>query len=404
MAINFRSSTRVSNLRVGPLSGGGGSGGGGGGSVQFAMGAGSYGSPSEGRVYLFDPTNLSSSTGIASNPYGSSRGGSLGRGGIAIDGTTLVAASDNQQDANSNGYGSLFVYDTNNLSSTPTELTNPLTEVGASFGHPIAISSDYIAASSPYSNYATSTAGAVVVYDRSNLSSSPTIVTANDAQGGDYFGTGLALTSTHLIVGSPHDDDDNSNSGALYFYDVTNLSAAPTKIIGTGYRRKLGSSIATNGTTVVAGAAGDAGGNLYVYDTSNLSAAPTVLTPSGVSANDSFGQATAITANHIIGGAPYDDVTGNNAGAVYVYDRSNLSATPTVLRPSDGAANDYFGNYLAANGNHLIVGAWAAEGNSLNNIGAVYVYDLSNLSAAPTKVQPTSLTDGSYFGNTVAIG
>ena len=60
---------------------------------------------------------------------------------------------------------------------------------------------------------------------------------------------------------------------------------------------------------------GDRAGAVYVYDATNYSAAPTKLAPSGLDAIDFFSVAIAISSNQLIVGARYDDDQGDNAGS-----------------------------------------------------------------------------------------
>ena len=81
-------------------------------------------------------------------------------------------------------------------------------------------------------------------------------------------------------------------------------------------------------------------------------------------------------------------------GAVYVYDISNLSAAPTELVANDPTVNKFFGVQIVASGDKLYVGAYGDNSNT----GAVYVYDISNLSAAPTKLTPFDGASSDFFG------
>ena len=92
---------------------------------------------------------------------------------------------------------------------------------------------------------------------------------------------------------------------------------------------------------------GSDAGAVYVYDATNLSAAPTKLAPSGLEASDRFSSSVAVNGNQIVVGTDADDDNGSNAGAVYIYDATNLSATPTKLTATDGAANHRFGTSVS---------------------------------------------------------
>jgi len=134
-----------------------------------------------------------------------------------------------------------------------------------------------------------------------------------------------------------------------------------------------------------------------------LSATPTKLAPSGLGASDNFGYSVAATSNYIVVGAYGDDDRGDGAGAVYVYDATNLSATPTKLTPSGLDAFDKFGEAVATYGNQIVVGA-RNDDDQENNAGAVYIYDATNLSATPTKLTATDGGGNYYFGYSVSLG
>ena len=125
-----------------------------------------------------------------------------------------------------------------------------------------------------------------------------------------------------------------------------------------------------------------------MYDLTNLSATPTKLTATDGADDDNFGYSVAASQNHIVVGTNSDDDQGTNAGAVYVYDATNLSASPTKLAPSGLGNYDMFGSAVAATSNHIIVGAYQDDDQG-DNAGAVYVYDATNLSATPTKLTPS---------------
>lgn len=88
-------------------------------------------------------------------------------------------------------------------------------------------------------------------------------------------------------------------------------------------------------------------------------------------ANDQFGTSIAVWGSRLVVGAALDSPpAGSRAGSVYVFKKAPdgwvLDAT---LRPSDAAANDWFGS-VAAHGNRIVVGASRKQGF----IGAVYVF------------------------------
>ena len=84
-----------------------------------------------------------------------------------------------------------------------------------------------------------------------------------------------------------------------------------------------------------------------MFDANDLTAEPTKLTAFDAAKNDYFGNSLDVSGDKIVVGAHYDDDNGSDSGAVYVYDLNDLTAQPTKLTPSDGAASDRFGCSVA---------------------------------------------------------
>ena len=77
-------------------------------------------------------------------------------------------------------------------------------------------------------------------------------------------------------------------------------------------------------------------------------------------------------------GAPYQDNSGENSGAVYLYQRSGSDWVLEVyFSPSDGSENDEFGKVVALEGNTLAVGAHQNDALGSNS-GCVYVFEYAN--------------------------
>jgi len=407
MAINVHK-LRVSNMTVGPLSGGGNGGGGGGSSEPSYLAVGAYGVNSgAGAAYVFDATNYSAApTKLA--PSGLDASDNFGLA-IAASSNHIVVGAYQDDDQYSNA-GAVYVYDATNLSASPIKLTPSGANTSVQFGNSVAVTSNQIIVGATLDGDRGDGAGAVYVYDATNLSATPTKLAPSGLGNYDIFGKSVAATSNQIVVGTHLDDDQGDNAGAVYVYDATNLSATPTKLAPSGLDSNdyFGESVAVTSNQIVVGARfdddrGSEAGAVYVYDATNLSATPTKLAPSGLDSNDYFAQSVAATSNHIVVGAVRDDDQGGDAGAVYVYDATNLSATPTKLAPSGLDADDEFGHSVAAYGNQIVVGA-KQDDDQASNAGAVYVYDATNLSATPTKLTAFDGGSSHEFGRSVSLG
>ncbi len=104
----------------------------------------------------------------------------------------------------------------------------------------------------------------------------------------------------------------------------------------------------------------------------------------------------------VVIGALNDDDQGIRSGSAYVFVRSGGSwSQQAKLLPSDGAANDYFGEVVALDGNTAVIGATEYATSSP---GSAYVFTRTG----DTWSQQVKLTaaDGAafdYFGGSVAV-
>ncbi|MDP6297771.1 MAG: FG-GAP repeat protein, partial [Candidatus Marinimicrobia bacterium] len=96
----------------------------------------------------------------------------------------------------------------------------------------------------------------------------------------------------------------------------------------------------------------------------------------GGGSSDYFGNSVSISGNYIIVGTPNDNEDANQAGAAYIFTRSNTSwSSPEQIVASDAAASDQFGNSVAIDGDYAIVGAYGDD-DAGSNSGSAYVYEI----------------------------
>lgn len=312
-------------------------------------------------------------------------------------------------DDGASGAGGAYVFDANDPSASPTKLLSPDAYQNQFLGMSSAASSKHIVLgtwrddggnSSDYSK------GAAYVYDVNDLTATPTKLTALDGQGGDRFGWSVAASSDKIYVGASNDNNQGTatTDGAVYVYDANDLSATPTRIdpfdAQTYPGKSFGASVDVNSDHLFVGAyygttaTDQAMGAVYVYDVNDLSATPTKLTAFDDNPGDNarYAQSLSASEDYLVVGAWRDTVGSDTVGSVYVYDLSDLSATPTKLTAFDGQGGDYFGYSIAVSSSYVFVGAKGDDDGStpnssyLNSSGSVYVYDLSDLSATPTKL------------------
>ena len=230
------------------------------------------------------------------------------------------------------------------------------------------------------------------------------VIAGVDADNPPYVGP--APSANWVVVGSRFDDDDGSNSGSVYVYDANNLSTQPTKLTAFDgdAEDRFGEVLAATDDKIVVSALYDDpnfSGSVYVYDANDLTAQAVKLTAFDAADYDVFGQAIAVSDNNLVVGAPSDDDDGTSSGSVYVYNMNDLSAQPTKLTAFDAAASDYFGTAVAVTDNRIFVGMQNDDDNGYNS-GSVYVFDANDLSAQPTKLTAFDGAASDIFGYSVA--
>lgn len=146
------------------------------------------------------------------------------------------------------------------------------------------------------------------------------------------------------------------------------------------YRDALGKSVCIDGTTIVAGAyAAETSrpGSAAVWELSGESWIQTArLRPSDGRSADQFGNSVGISgATIVVGSEFHDTAAGNNAGAVYVFEKvAGKWIETAILEPSDARAQRNFGEYVAISGDVVVVGN-RFDKDLGNNSGAAYVFE-----------------------------
>ena len=189
--------------------------------------------------------------------------------------------------------------------------------------------------------------GAVYLYDVTTPTAPVQLakIVAPDGQTGHTFGSTANISDTKLLVGTWHDDDYGSYSGAAYLFDISDPQSpqfvskfsAPDAFAGLQF---------TNG---------------------------------GVRVHDDLA---------LIGAVYGVNVSGIQTGAAYLYDITDIYAPTllTKLTPSDGEAADRFGR-VALFGEVALVGSPEHDGQGVANSGAAYLYRLNS---------PPEVTDDVY--------
>jgi Tol biopolymer transport system component len=239
--------------------------------------------------------------------------------------------------------------------------------------------------------------GSAYVYDLDG--SNEVKITASDGASIDQLGKSVAVDGSKIIVGATHDDDNGSNSGSVYVYDLDGSNEVKiTASDGVG-NDQFGHSVAVADSKVVVASYYDNAngtGSVYVYDLDGSNEVK--ITPSDGAADLRFAFSVAAYDSKIAVGAVHDDDNGTYSGAVYVYDLDG--SNEVKITASDGGSADYFGYSVAVNDSKIVVGS-AFDDDNGSASGSVYVYDLDG--SNEVKITASDGASNDSFGTSVAV-
>lgn len=233
----------------------------------------------------------------------------------------------------------------------------------------------------------------------------------------EAFGMSVATDGLIAVVGAPYDPSPlGPDRGAVYLYerqgDYWTLVAILTASDGGG-GDLFGSSVAVSGYHIVVGAykddtwAGLDAGSAYVFvNQGGVWTEEAKLIPLDPTYLDKFGWAVSIYGDTIVAGSYVHDVDGKNAsGAAYVFVRQDGQwVQQAILAPSDGAEVEHFGWSVAVSEDTVVAGAPDAKVNGKPYAGKAYVFSRSGeaWTEATRLTSKIPVSDGA-FGISVAV-
>ena len=192
-------------------------------------------------------------------------------------------------------------------------------------------------------------------------------LTASDGAAGDHLGQSVAIDGDTIVAAAPGDDLlANADQGSVYTFARTGPAARTqtAKLTATdgAERDGLGTSVAIDGDTIVAGAPHGitpttAPGAVYTFARTGLAVRTQTakLTATDGAGEDALGSSVAIDGDTIVAGAYTDDA---HQGSAYLFASTGPAArTQTAkLLASDPAPERFLGSSVAIAGPTVVVG------------------------------------------------
>lgn len=329
---------------------------------------------------------------------------------VAIHGGTIVVGADGD-DVSAVEQGSAYVFERQTSGSWLQVAKLVASDAAANdyFGFAVSVDHNTVVVGAYGDDVASAGEGSAYVYERQiggSWSAAAKLVAA-DATADDQFGYSVAVELGTIVVGARNADGAYANTGGAYIFErqlAGTWSQAAKMTAADGWPSDLfGSSVAVRGGTIVVGAPDDDlgalsnSGSAYVFERqSNTSWLQTTrLAATDAGSTDYFGTAVAVDANTIVVGAWGADITANNQGSAYVFERqADGSWEPSVqLLASSPAVYDFFGDAVAIDAGTIVIGSTSGN-DTANDQGTADVFETSvarNLDLANTGY--TSLSD-----------
>ncbi len=328
----------------------------------------------------------------------------FGRAVAVHSDTIVVGAYEEDHDSSTRNVGAAYVFTRPANGWADMTQTARLTASDAAendeFGTSVAVHEDTIVVGAPEED--TGARGSAYIFTKpaNGWVNTNETATLRGESGGDRLGGSVAVHGDTIVVGA---FEENGDRGAAYVFtksaatgvwddwDDKKASTATARLTGSDRANgdKFGWSVAFDGETIVVGAPFD---DYYdpdnnTNDVSNSGAAYVFIKPatggwatgtqtakliaSDRAEDDQFGFSVAVDGNTVVVGADQDD---SNRGSAYVFTELQGGWTDTEgtdpLTIYDRRRDDRFGNFVAVDGDTVLVGAVGDDSDK----GSAYVF------------------------------
>ena len=331
---------------------------------------------------------------------------------VAADGETVVvgAPADYPGGLYSAGAAYVFVRDGDAWVEQAKLVAADAAEC-SQFGYVVAIHGDTLLVGAHYDS---AYAGAAYVFTRErNAWTQQAKLTPADAAGGKEFGCAVALDGDRLVVGAMADAQGGYNAGAAYVFEKAGATWSEQAKLMSGLAQPgdlFGFAVALAGDTAVVGSpfdddAGMDAGAVYVFArTESGWGQQAELFASDAATSDVFGWSVAIAGNKVLAGAPQKSGTAELAGAAYVFTRVGSTwSSEAKLVAADAQANDYFGYALALRRSTAAIGA-PLDSSKETFAGTTYLFRCAgNVWSQDCELSAKDVRPSDQFGVSVAL-
>jgi len=382
-----------------------------------------------GKAYIYNDAGL---LWTLDNPnaYDTSANDNFGRA-VAISDTYAIVGAYLEDEASGSGSGKAYIFDVETGLLVMT-LDNPnayLASASDLFGLSVAISDTHavVGALGENNTVGDSNSGMVYIYKIEEEKptyqlkwpkADPNLYTG--VAGVSYFGWHADISASYIAISARNEaDPSGSNSGKVYIFDKSHGGYIRTisnpNAYSTSVQDYFGQAVEMTDTYLAVSAhseddaSGTNSGKVYIFDPSTGTLLRTIDNPNPVSTStsDFFGNLMAMSDSNTylaIASSFEDNVAGDDAGRVYLYNPATGGLLRTISNPNAfGTVNDdWFGNGLAINDSYLVISASYEDDATYSNSGKVYIFNPATGALIRTIDNPNPGLD-SKFGLHVSL-
>jgi hypothetical protein len=267
-------------------------------------------------------------------------------------------------------------YNTNTVASGEVKITASDAAADDRFGSSVAVGCGRIVVVARLNDNPLSSGSAYIFdLDGNQLAK----ITASDAAASDEFGSSVAVGSGRIVVGAPFNDDNGADSGSAYIFDLDGTQLAKITASDGAAGDRFGYSVAVGSGRIVVGAYSDndngtQSGSVYIFDLDGNQLAK--ITASDGAASDAFGFSVAVGSGRIVVGSYLDDDVPSSSGSAYIFDLDG--AELAKITASDAASGDNFGLSVSVGCGRIVVGAYNDDDGGQSS-GSAYIYTTPNV-------------------------
>jgi hypothetical protein len=209
------------------------------------------------------------------------------------------------------------------------------------------------------------------------------------------FGTSVATDGTLVVAGS---EDENANRGAAYLFNAAGIQLHRFEAADGASGDEFGQDVAVrNGVVAVSSPNAGSRGAVYLFNATTGAAIGGAIRPDDLPFNAEFGSRIDMDSSRLI--VAMDNF--EQGGAAYVYTAAGLFERKLVLPPVFGNPVG-FGRSVAISGNVALVGATPGEGAVAGEQGAAFLFDLTTGDVLH-RLAPSESLANDLFGEDVAL-